>query len=393
MANGIELSSNDVLTIKSLHQEAEDIYKKAYGNSDGFFNSLSTHFHLGTVGGSGGNVRSLNARREASIDRSIDQAKTNLALYGQAKAKIARLESMLKGIGTEADIALKAEKKERHKLAVAKKSLTLAVGDMFGGQKITKITLDQSGYVSKVRWDDPLSVDPIDDYWRFAFSSKAEFIAYVDRVKSESEEQVQAEEKSQEPTASEMALVTPLDGTDTQAEVEQSLADIETEKSEKEADKEREGVVRLTIPAIHTIDFHKEMRKAIIDNNGLVAVDDVKEAFERLVKNKEAVLEQLKKHKKDELVRFSGSFHPNENKDYQVKKAYEAMISSFAYFVVDSLTYSYGQDYEREVIRPFVDKLTQEDPIKWAGDIQRRVLSMLQKSGFLQSNRESRDFS
>lgn len=176
---------------------------------------------------------------------------------------------------------------------------------------------------------------------------------------------------SPEPAISEPALVVPLDGTDIRAEVEQALADIEAEKADKEAQKEREGIVHLTIPAIHTIDFHKEMRKAIIDNKGLVAIDDVKKAFEQLMRNKEAVLEQLKKHKKDELIRFSGSYYPNENKDFQVKQAYNAFVSSFAYFTVDSITYSYGQDYERDVIKPYVDKLTQEDLIKWTEDIHK----------------------
>lgn len=49
--------------------------------SDDYFNRLSSSFHLGMVGGSGRNVRSLNRRRERSLDKTIDNAVILTGLY------------------------------------------------------------------------------------------------------------------------------------------------------------------------------------------------------------------------------------------------------------------------------------------------------------------------
>jgi hypothetical protein len=56
---------------------------------------VAAAFHLGTVGGSGRNVRRLNARKVAHLDRVIDAA---VALTA-ARAEVARLRARLDGVG------------------------------------------------------------------------------------------------------------------------------------------------------------------------------------------------------------------------------------------------------------------------------------------------------
>lgn len=65
-------------------------------SQDSHLNGVAQHFHLGMVGGSGRNTHRLNQRRERSLDKTIENAKTVTALYrelSEIEAKIKDLEN------------------------------------------------------------------------------------------------------------------------------------------------------------------------------------------------------------------------------------------------------------------------------------------------------------
>lgn len=65
--------------------------------NDSYFESLSRSFHLGMVGGSGRNTRKLNKRREASINKSLDNAKALCELYTKRDNLTKRIEDIESG--------------------------------------------------------------------------------------------------------------------------------------------------------------------------------------------------------------------------------------------------------------------------------------------------------
>lgn len=82
------------------HVELKEVERKIEGlerqQNGGYTSQVAKSFHLGMVGGSGRNVRGLNKRRSAELDKTIDRAVILCELYKKRnglKAKIEYIES------------------------------------------------------------------------------------------------------------------------------------------------------------------------------------------------------------------------------------------------------------------------------------------------------------
>lgn len=84
--------------IEELKLELADVNRKIdrLQPNDSYLDAVHRSFPLGMVGGSGRNVRSLNKRRAASMDRSIERSKVLAPLYekqGNLTRRINDIES------------------------------------------------------------------------------------------------------------------------------------------------------------------------------------------------------------------------------------------------------------------------------------------------------------
>lgn len=148
--------------------------------------------------------------------------------------------------------------------------------------------------------------------------------------------------------------------------VSDGLALIHAELDEKKGIQVESNLVRLSIPAQYNYDFHKSMLQAIYDNGGMVALDDVKAAFLKCSMQEEETKALLAKLKNKELEGIAGGHYRNEKKDRLVSGAYDRMLTDFAYFSAESLSYMMGSGERYKAIRRNVDALKQEDLVTWA---------------------------
>lgn len=343
---GIVLSQNDIDQIHSLSEQADVFREKlrARQGDDAHMEGVRKHFHLGMVGGSGRNNHKLNQRRERSLDKSIEGAKENVRLYALLEAREKEINDLLLGKGTEKNLQEKAAKKEKNKLDIARLAINLKKGDTFGGKEVVRVTKDKAGYPSKVRYVDPESYDPVLEFWRINFSSKEEFHEYVDKVRDE-ESSANSEQTGENP---------------------ESLTSTDKLESEANDATEEDGFHRLTIPTIYSLEFHQEMMKKIYDMDGMVAIDDVKAAFKKIVNNPEETKELLNKKTKKDLLKHADAHYKNEKKDRVVSSAYDRMLMQFAHFKEGTFSYSIGVGAREKAVQERVDSLTQEDLISWS---------------------------
>ncbi len=336
--SGVELSEKDISHIRMLHDGAVKLNDRAdrLGGFDSHLDGVKRSFHLGMVGGSGPNNKSLNKRRARSLDKSIDNSKEAVELYNRAQSRITEIEKLLKGVGTEKDVAAKTDKREKSKTDIARMADNLKKGDTFGGKEVVRVTKDKQGYPAKVRYIDPESFDPVIEFWRIAFTSKDEFKSYVDKVRSESE----------------------------------TTETAQSEELPKQADDSK--LSRLTIPSVYTRDFHDSMMQQIIDMHGNVSVDDVKKAYKRVSENPDDTKELLRKIKNKDLEKIAGMAYRGLKKDRLVEGAYNTMITQFAYFNSDHVSYTYGEGSLQKTVKARVEALTQNELIEWAEDIHRK---------------------
>ena len=148
--------------------------------------------------------------------------------------------------------------------------------------------------------------------------------------------------------------------------VSDGLALIHAELDEKKGIQVESNLVRLSIPAQYNYDFHKSMLQAIYDNGGMVALDDVKAAFLKCGMQEEETKALLAKLKNKELEGIAGGHYRNEKKDRLVSGAYDRMLTDFAYFSAESLSYMMGSGERHKAIKRNVDALKQEDLVTWA---------------------------
>jgi hypothetical protein len=85
--NALPLDPIDQQELERLQRELEAVETKITrleeGTHDRSLDDVSKSFHLGMVGGSGHGTRRLNARRERSLDKTIDTAVKLTPLYQQ----------------------------------------------------------------------------------------------------------------------------------------------------------------------------------------------------------------------------------------------------------------------------------------------------------------------
>ena len=118
-----------------------------------------------------------------------------------------------------------------------------------------------------------------------------------------------------------------------------------------------------TLPAEYTAESHRDLLMSL-RNGEPVEVDTVKQAYKSLLGNKEPIIAELTKLKKDDLLKQMGQMgqhrYKNEKKEMIVKAMYRDMVTDFAYMDGnDSLT-SGMNDKISDVVQKKVDALTPE---------------------------------
>ena len=103
---------------------ASKIERLEAAQNGGYTAQVAKSFHLGMVGGSGRNVASLNRRRGAELDRTIERAKQLTDLYKQRNA----IETKIKDINENGEEKRQAQREEKYK-ALAEWWKALKVGD------------------------------------------------------------------------------------------------------------------------------------------------------------------------------------------------------------------------------------------------------------------------
>jgi hypothetical protein len=91
----------DQQELKRLQARLQEVQTKIsqleQGSRDPYLDDLSKHFHLGRVGGSGHGTHRLNARRDRSLDKTIDTAIKLTPLYREATRLEAAISEITSG--------------------------------------------------------------------------------------------------------------------------------------------------------------------------------------------------------------------------------------------------------------------------------------------------------
>ena len=116
--------------IRKLQGEAENL-KKIIGQinlaeRNSYTAHVAKHFHLGTVGGSGRNTTKLNKRREAEVEKTID----NAVKYTQAVKRLGEVESRINFLENGGPEKREKMRSERN-MALADWFKSLKVGDTY----------------------------------------------------------------------------------------------------------------------------------------------------------------------------------------------------------------------------------------------------------------------
>lgn len=120
--------------------------------------------------------------------------------------------------------------------------------------------------------------------------------------------------------------------------------------------------------AIDTIEAYEAFSKRL--RNGEVTLDEYKQAFQQVKDNKEALVGELKKLTKDQLVKRSRSLRSskNDSKDELVRQSYDGMLSTFSTGRGVSYVLSGKGGYEQALAK-MVEDTTEADLKKYADDI------------------------
>lgn len=119
---------------------------------------------------------------------------------------------------------------------------------------------------------------------------------------------------------------------------------------------------------INTIEVYEAFQRRLRD--GEVTLDEYKQAFQQVKDNKEALVGELKKLTKDQLIKRSRSLRSskNDSKDELVRQSYEGMLSTFSTGRGVSYVLSGKGGYEQALAK-MVDETTEADLKKYAEDI------------------------
>jgi hypothetical protein len=128
---------NEIEKMKDQLEAVNAKLAKLNGGSDAHLDQVQKYFHLGMVGGSGNkqNLSRLNARRERSIDKYIEQAKAHTTLTKERDDLLKRINYIESG---------RKERAENFKSLMQERVRNAKVGDTvidssFGEVKVARV--------------------------------------------------------------------------------------------------------------------------------------------------------------------------------------------------------------------------------------------------------------
>jgi SAM-dependent methyltransferase len=137
-------------------------------------------------------------------------------------------------------------------------------------------------------------------------------------------------------------------------ETQEKEAESKVDTAEPDAETET-----TTIDPANPIDAFNFIMQGL--NEGTISIDEYKKGFEDAIANKDAIIAELSKRTKDDLVRAFGlHWHKSEKKDVLVRMAYDDALKSFS--ISKGISYVLGgKDSFTNALRKNVEALTQED--------------------------------
>ena len=139
---------------------------------------------------------------------------------------------------------------------------------------------------------------------------------------------------------------------------------------------------------VYTLAEHKADRERI--NSGDMTAEQARATFERAVKDKDAVLAELRVLTKAELTKYTGPRYANEKKDRMIRSAYDAIIG--VYHAGDSYTWSPFSEKIEDALRREIGKQTDQTFKDYAKERKERQTKMLQTYTNPQTLDEFRSF-
>jgi len=183
LAKGIELVDQDKRDIHEAFEKSLELNAQSdrLMGRDSHLDGVKSYFHLGMVGGSGRNIRSLNRRREKALDRTVSNAGKAVELNKQASAWAKKGHELLEGKGTKEDRKRKAVKAEQRRINAGIFINALKKGDEVGGVTVKRVNKDRDGYPISFSYQGDYSWDEKIDLVRLYFgNSRDQLRKYVD---------------------------------------------------------------------------------------------------------------------------------------------------------------------------------------------------------------------
>ncbi|MES2488537.1 MAG: PLxRFG domain-containing protein [Pseudomonadota bacterium] len=134
--SGVVLNDSDKNAIRMAFKKADELQRKA----NGIVGRSSDPMNKGNAFPLGVGFTKMTKRKEQAIDSSVKKAGIAVGIYKQAESLEAQANSLLAGKGTSADIARRAEAKEKSKIEIVRKILNLKKGDKIAGMNVERVT-------------------------------------------------------------------------------------------------------------------------------------------------------------------------------------------------------------------------------------------------------------
>lgn len=131
---------------------------------------------------------------------------------------------------------------------------------------------------------------------------------------------------------------------------------------------------------IMTLEQNDALRKRIIAGDPVTA-DDVRAAFERVVRDKSEIVAELSKFKKDDLEKIARPNWRGEKKDRLVAMAYDQLLTNYAFMTVKDgmLSYRGGDVSKIDQFRGMLAKMTDADVQEWGAGVRERTRQNLEQ--------------
>lgn len=180
--NGVALSSADKKAIREANERAETNARAASRKS------VADPFNKGNAFPMGVGFTRETKRSNQRIDSSVRKAGEAVKHFGIAKSAQETVENLLRGKGTDADKAVKAQRRETSHETLMRKLLAGSLDDKVMGFKVEKVNRDKDGYPSSLTFSGDGIIKGVNDkidLARSIFGSKDSIRSIVDKIKSE----------------------------------------------------------------------------------------------------------------------------------------------------------------------------------------------------------------